>query len=191
MRISNKLLKGGNMMEKAIKVLICCLGLFVTYSAIHLIVTEKFDYLKLQNNFSSTHTAKERERQLGCLAQNIYYEAGSEPFEGKVAIAQVVMNRAQSGKFPPDLCEVVYQKNTIMGKIICQFSWYCESSGHITARNKENYDESMIAAKKVLLEDYKLPDLDDALYFHADNIDPHWGKPKIVKIGHHIFYKDS
>ena len=47
-------------------------------------------------------TAEVRERQLGCLAKNIYHEAGSEPFECKVAVAQVTLNRSTSGKFPED-----------------------------------------------------------------------------------------
>jgi hypothetical protein len=47
----------------------------------------------------------------------------------------------------------------------------------------------MIAAQKVLLEDYRLPSLQEALYYHADYINPNWGKQKVAKIGHHIFYK--
>jgi hypothetical protein len=38
---------------------------------------------------SNEITMKMRERQLACLTKNIYYEAGGEPFEGKVAVAQV------------------------------------------------------------------------------------------------------
>jgi spore germination cell wall hydrolase CwlJ-like protein len=28
------------------------------------------------------------------------------------------------------------------------------------------------------------------MYYHADYVTPNWGKPKIIKIGHHIFYKE-
>jgi spore germination cell wall hydrolase CwlJ-like protein len=47
----------------------------------------------------------------------------------------------------------------------------------------------MIAAKKVLLEDYRLPSLKNALYYHADYVHPGWKKEQVAKIGHHIFYK--
>ena len=30
----------------------------------------------------------------------------------------------------------------------------------------------------------------DALYYHADYVNPQWGKPKIDKIGRHIFYRE-
>ena len=134
-------------------------------------------------------TAKVRERQLACLARNIYYEAGSEPFEGKVAVAQVTLNRMESGKFPEDICQVIYQKNIFYEKVVCQFSWYCDREATIRPIHKGNYDESMEAAKKVLLEGFRLPSIKDALFYHADYVNPQWKKPVAAKIGRHIFYK--
>ena len=137
---------------------------------------------------SSQITVAVRERQLGCLAKNIYYEAGSEPFEGKVAVAQVTINRVESGQFPDDVCKTIYQKNVIYEKVICQFSWACDrDSGR--PPNNANYKESMEVAKKVLLEEFRLPALKEAMYYHADYINPNWRREKITKIGHHIFYK--
>ena len=131
----------------------------------------------------------ERERQLTCLAKNIYFEAGSESFEGKVAVAQVTLNRAASGKFPSDICKVVYQKTLVSSKFVCQFSWYCENGPAI--KSNERYVESMEVAKKVLLENFRVSSLKSALYFHADYIKtPNWGKPVVARIGRHIFYAD-
>ena len=138
---------------------------------------------------SSNITAEMRERQLGCLAKNIYYEAGSEPFEGKIAVAQVTMNRVASSQFPGDVCKVIYQKNIFYERIVCQFSWVCDREVVFKPTNRANYNESMIAAQKVLLEDYRLPSLTSALYYHADYVNPGWKKEKVAKIGHHIFYK--
>lgn len=138
---------------------------------------------------SSNITAEMRERQLGCLAKNIYYEAGSEPFEGKVAVAQVTMNRVASSQFPNDVCKVIYQKNIFYERVVCQFSWVCDREVMFKPTNRANYNESMIAAQKVLLEDYRLPSLTSALYYHADYVNPGWKKEKVAKIGHHIFYK--
>lgn len=142
-------------------------------------------------SFNSPVTAAERERQLDCLARNIYYEAGNEPFEGKVAVAQVTLNRVNSGKFPDDVCKVIFQKNVIYDKIICQFSWYCEKGNKPVSLNNESFQESMTVAKKVLLEDFRLPSLTKAMYYHADYVNPNWNLPKITKIGRHIFYGEK
>jgi spore germination cell wall hydrolase CwlJ-like protein len=178
-------------MEKTLRFALFVVGLAIVVFAINSITQTKFSKLRNFTTDPVVHTIKERERQLDCLAKNIYFEAGNESFEGKVAVAQVTMNRSESGRFPEDICGVVYQKATVMGKIICQFSWYCVNSGHPSITGKENYDESYEVAKKVLLEDFRLSSLKDAMYFHSDTMtDPHWNKPKITKIGHHIFYKD-
>ena len=58
-------------------------------------------------------------KQLACLTKNIYYEAASESYEGKLAVAQVTLNRANDPKFPSTICGVVYQRT--LGT--CQFSW--------------------------------------------------------------------
>lgn len=130
----------------------------------------------------------EKMRQLECLTRNIYWEAASEPFEGKVAVAQVTMNRLESGKFGDSVCGVVYQKNVIYEKLICQFSWVCESTHKVRPVHKPLWVESELVAKKVLLENFRLPGLKEALYYHADYVSPGWKKPKIDKIGRHIFY---
>ena len=135
-------------------------------------------------------SVRERDKQLTCMAQNVYYEAGSEPPEGKLAVAQVVMNRVESGRFGKDPCQVIYQKNVFYDKVVCQFSWYCENPGQKRPKNTQAYNESMEASKMVLMEGFRLPGLQDALYYHADYVNPQWGKPKVAKIGRHIFYKE-
>ena len=151
-------------------------------------VSTKFEHLKQARTESSPITAKMRQTQLDCLARNIYHEAGYEPFEGKVAVAQVTINRTESGDFPSDICGVVYQKNVVYQKVLCQFSWYCEGPSAMKPMNGPVYTESMEVAKKVLLEGFRLPDLKNALYFHGDYIQPGWNKKPVAKIGHHIFY---
>ena len=142
-------------------------------------------------NYTLPVTAAERDRQLKCLASNIFYEAGTEPFEGKVAVAQVTLNRANSEKYPNDICKVVFQKNVVYDKVICQFSWYCEKGNLNVNTETSNYKESMVVAKKVLLEDFRLPSLTNAMYYHADYVSPNWNLPKITKIGRHIFYGEK
>lgn len=173
-------------MVRIINVVIKVLLLFITLILISKFTTSKIDQYRQDQNFNSPISMAERERQLTCLAKNIYFEAASEPFEGKVAVAQVTINRAESGKYPSDICNVVYQKNVVYGKVICQFSWYCES-GPVVKHNAY-YNESMEVAKKVLLENFRLASLKNAYYYHADYVKPNWKLPKITQIGRHIFY---
>jgi spore germination cell wall hydrolase CwlJ-like protein len=148
----------------------------------------KHKFNSIEPATASEVTAAVRERQLACLARNIYYEAGSEPFEGKVAVAQVTINRTESGMFPEDICKVIYQKNVFYEKVVCQFSWYCDREATVRPVHQETYNQSMEVAKKVLLEGFRLPSLEKAMYFHGDYINPGWGKKPVAKIGRHIFY---
>jgi spore germination cell wall hydrolase CwlJ-like protein len=133
---------------------------------------------------------KEKERKLQCMTQNVYWEAASEPAEGKLAVAQIVMNRVESGKFPDDPCKVIHQKNIVYEKVLCQFSWYCEQGPSSKPVHKKLWEESREAAKMVLVDGFRLPELKDALYYHADYVNPQWNKKRVTKIGRHIFYKD-
>lgn len=134
-------------------------------------------------------TMADRTRQLECLARNIYYEAGRENFEGKVAVAQVTMNRSHSNQFPQDICAVVYQRTVAYDRVICQFSWYCEGNHRTRVIDPDAYAESYRVAKLVLLEGFRLDILRQAMYYHADYVNPKWNRTRVAKIGRHIFYK--
>jgi len=169
-------------------VLLMLVGLYMSVNLLSWAIKHKLQTVETIE--PSQITAQVRERQLSCLAKNIYHEAGSEPFEGKVAVAQVTINRANSeGKFPGDICHVIYQKNLFYDKVLCQFSWVCDRNVLFNPKHPEIYDESMEVAKKVLLEGFRLPSLTEALYFHADYINPGWKRERVAKIGRHIFYK--
>ena len=180
-------------MEKSIRIASYVIGLILVVVLVQTLTTTKFAGLKEKNGFYSKDVVsiKTREQQLDCLAINIYREAGYEPFEGKVAVAQVTMNRVNAGVFGKDVCGVVYQKNVVMQKVICQFSWACDSVHKNRPINKEAYNESYEVAKKVLLEGFRLSVLKDALYYHATYVNPRWPLEKIGQIGQHIFYKQK
>ena len=130
------------------------------------------------------------ERDVECMTRNIYYEAATEPAEGKMAVAQVTMNRVAHSDFPDDVCEVVYQKTRFSDRTVCQFSWYCDGSPQRVRIRDDLWMESRAAAKKVMIEGWRLPSLEHALYYHADYVNPGWRKDKVAKIGRHIFYQD-
>lgn len=172
--------------KTVVRLLILFLFLFLLYNVTNYTISKR-----KTSSLSVPVTAAERERQLECLTKNIYFEAGFEPFEGKVAVAQVTINRANSDKYPNDICKVIYQKNVVYDKVICQFSWYCILGNKPTKVNQEAYEESRVVAKKVLLEEFRLPSLTNAMYYHADYVNPNWNLPKITKIGRHIFYSEK
>jgi spore germination cell wall hydrolase CwlJ-like protein len=172
---------------KATKVLLMVLALMLSVFMLKWVVVDKLD--RYESMESSQITTAMRERQLTCLATNIYYEAGNQPFEGKVAVAQVTINRTESGQYPADICKTIYQKNIVYEKVLCQFSWVCDRAVIARPVNRANFKESEEVAKKVLLEGFRLPSLKDAMYFHGDYINPGWKREKITKIGNHIFYK--
>jgi len=127
-----------------------------------------------------------------CLALNIYYEAGREPEEGKLAVAHVTMNRVNDPSFPQSVCGVVKQRtHRVEGEekiTICQFSWYCEPNKKIPPSNNPYWVDAKQIAKDVLEGKTDDP-TKGALYFHATRVKPNWKHLKRVKqIGNHIFY---
>ena len=134
---------------------------------------------------SYNQLTKETQKQIDCLAENIYHEAGYEPREGKEAVALVTLNRTQDPRFPKDICGVVKQK-TIS---VCQFSWFCKN---VSIRNKDVYEEAQNMAVYVYANYENLKDITKgALYYHADYVNPRWKLEKTTVIGRHIFYKES
>ena len=179
-------------MELSIKTLNKLFGLLFVVLLVNAVTAYKFGSLKdiVTEKHKSYVSVDNVDKTLDCLAMNIYKEAGHEPFEGKVAVAQVTLNRADNPKFPKDVCKVVTQKNVIMEKVVCQFSWYCDGQVQKKPTDKA-YEESYAVAKKVLLEGFRLDSLNEALYYHAVYVKPQWPHQKITQIGNHIFYKEK
>lgn len=124
-------------------------------------------------------TVKATNAEIMCLAKNIYYEARGEPMHGKIAVAQVTLNRVtHRTQFEASICGVVYAKH--------QFSWTMEK--HREPRG-EAWREAQALAKAVLVGTVHLPEF-KALYFHNLTVNPRWNKTKelVARIGNHIFY---
>ena len=172
-------------MEKILKGISLVIAVGIMGLVACTVTQQKISALKNRDSNPEFMTAAEVEKSLDCLAINVYREAGHEPFEGKVAVAQVTLNRVESGKFPKTVCGVVYQKVNF----VCQFSWYCDAKHRLRPVDQEAYDESYKVAKMVFLENFRLEIVDEALYYHADYVNPNWKLKRIAKIGTHIFYK--
>jgi len=122
-------------------------------------------------------------KELNCLAKNIYHEAGVEDRAGKIAVAQVTVNRLQEGKWGKDICKVVYSK--------AQFSWTLDKKKRNSQPKGELWTASVAVAKE-FQAGIRVKGLEDSTHYHADYIrDPKWAKAKQVakQIGQHIFYR--
>lgn len=129
------------------------------------------------------------QKELNCMAQNIYFEAGNESRKGMLAVAQVTLNRIESGLFPDSVCGVVQQKTRAKatGRTVCQFSWYCEGKKQVKYESKR-WLTALEVAWSVLAEGMRLESLADAMFYHNTQVNPRWGLRRITKIGGHIFY---
>ena len=136
--------------------------------------------------------------ELECMSKNIYFEAALESTAGKMAVAQVTMNRVRSTQYPNTVCAVITQgKHYASGHPVrdrCQFSWYCDGKDDNVPHKGSMWRESQEVAKYVLLKPDLMDITDGATHYHADYISsPRWANPrrKTVEIDTHIFYNKS
>ena len=127
-------------------------------------------------------------REEKCLAEAIYFESRSEPEEGQAAVAQVVLNRAQSGLYPPTICGVVYQNRH--RRNACQFSFACEGKA-LRVTEPEPWRIATRVAREVLEGKTYVSDVGASTHYHANYVRPRWARAlkKMDVIGSHIFYK--
>lgn len=130
----------------------------------------------------------ERQRAIDCLAQAVFYEAGTEPLDGQRAVAQVVLNRVRDRNFPATVCGVVYQGST--RSTGCQFSFTCD--GSITRRppGHDQWRGARLVAEQALAG-YVDAAVGSATHYHATYVNP-WWRPTLVQVaqvGTHVFYR--
>jgi spore germination cell wall hydrolase CwlJ-like protein len=128
--------------------------------------------------------------EMKCLAEAIYFEARGEPEQGRIAVAQVVLNRLKNPAYPSTICGVVYQNKNKRHR--CQFSFACDGiRDRIT--NKSAWVEAQALAKRVMDDDKHLyiADVGASTHYHATYVKPRWARKmaKKDKIGRHIFYQ--
>ncbi len=133
----------------------------------------------------SARSKKERR----CLANAIYFEARGEPERGRIAVAQVVLNRLKNPAYPNTICSVVYQNKHKRNR--CQFSFACDG-----IRDRITDKKSWAAATELadrVLDDRRTLFMDDigaATHYHATYVRPRWARKmnRMEKIGRHVFY---
>lgn len=124
------------------------------------------------------HDVPDQEHE--CLAGAVYFESKGEPLQGQLAVAEVILNRAASGRFPASICGVVKQKS--------QFSFVRGGRIPHISKSSEAWRKAVAIAhiaKKELAEG----GVGNALFFHARYVSPRWRLTRVASIGNHIFYR--
>ena len=138
----------------------------------------------------NTVDGKAVNRDLTCLALNVYYEARGEPEKGKLAVAKVTLNRVRSKRFPNTICEAVYEQrwDKRRRRYVGAFAW--TEFDTLPPPKSKQWKKAWKAAEDVYLNPESVQ-LKGALFYHATRIKPRWAKQKkrIKKIGRHIFYR--
>jgi len=131
-----------------------------------------------------------KQRDLTCLAMNVYHEARGEPLEGQFGVAEVTMNRVSDPRYPDSVCEVVYQKrwDYLRKRQVSAFSW--TEFDTVDVPEGEAWQRAVSVAEATLSGDHA-DSLDGAIHYHAAYIRPSWtrGKQPVAKIGRHVFYR--
>lgn len=117
---------------------------------------------------------------LACLAEALYFEARGEGRNGQRAVAEVILNRVDSGAFPNSVCGVIYQRG--------QFSYKKGrrmSNAAAAARARQIAADALAGAPRTLT--------DGATYFHTTAVRPSWSRrfTQTTRIGSHIFYRQG
>jgi len=130
-----------------------------------------------------------------CLAQAIYHEARGESREGQLAVANVIINRAFSKKYPTTICGVVFQ-NADKGRYKCQFTFACDGrSDQGTERTAWNRSVKLAETAFHEFQAGERPGVvpDSVLFYHTTAVSPGWGSKynRVATIGSHIFYSSN
>lgn len=142
-------------------------------------IDEDADFASLSQAVAAQDMGDTSDRDLNCLAGAIYFEAKGEPLSGQLAVAEVIINRAKSGRFAKSVCAVVTQAG--------QFSFV--RGGRIPEiADNANHRTALAVAKVALADQWDSPAA-DALYFHARRVAPGWRMTKVAAIGNHVFYR--
>jgi spore germination cell wall hydrolase CwlJ-like protein len=134
-------------------------------------------------------SGKARDKAERCLADAVYFEARGEPLRGQKAVAQVVLNRVFSGRYPNDVCGVVYQN--AWRHLACQFTFACTGRALNRRGEPHMWHRAKRIARDMLDGRIWLTEVGRATHYHAYWVHPYWvgQMARLYKLGVHTFYR--
>ncbi|MEO1550693.1 MAG: cell wall hydrolase [Pseudomonadota bacterium] len=147
-------------------------------------VLSSFD---IDGQFLDVMDAPRANRQQECLAEALYFEARGEGIDGQIAVAEVILNRVDSRKYPGTICGVVRQGEHRHNA--CQFSFRCDGKPE-TFSERDALEEARKIAALMLAGRPRIM-TDGATHYHTHAVQPRWSRKleKTTVVGSHIFYK--
>ncbi|MDX1780701.1 MAG: cell wall hydrolase [Thalassovita sp.] len=122
-----------------------------------------------------------------CMAEALYFEARGESVKGQFAVAEVIMNRVDSPRFPNTVCGVVHQGTG--RKYQCQFTYTCDGYKEVIAEHDAYARVGKVA--KLMVNGAPRELTDGATYYHTKAVRPRWSRKfdRTATIGVHHFYR--
>ncbi|SHJ06036.1 Cell Wall Hydrolase [Ruegeria lacuscaerulensis ITI-1157] len=126
---------------------------------------------------------------LKCLAEALYFEARGESVQGQFAVAEVIMNRVKSSRFPDTVCGVIRQGTG--KKYQCQFTYTCDGYKEVIREKKAH--ERVAKVARLVLDGAGKPLTAGATHYHTKAVRPSWSRvyKETARIGVHIFYRHN
>jgi len=140
---------------------------------------EDDDYATLSAAVAAQDAPASLDSELQCLAVGVYYESKGEPLAGQLAVAEVILNRTTSGRFPRTVCSVIKQRG--------QFSFV--RGGQLPTPPANAQWRKALAVAQVAKKDLWDSPVTNALYFHARYVSPGWKRARVGTVGNHVFYR--
>lgn len=125
--------------------------------------------------------------QWRCLSEALYFEARGETVKGQFAVAEVILNRVDSARYPDTICGVVHQGTG--AKYACQFTYTCD--GYAENIHEPRAFERVGKIAKIMVEGAQRPLTKGATHYHTHAVNPRWARvyPRVARIGDHLFYR--
>lgn len=124
-----------------------------------------------------------------CLTEALYFEARGEALQGQLAVAEVILNRRDSKKFPKSVCGVVNQGTKSGKKHACQFSYKCDGHAEVFSEGGAYIQVGKVA--RIMLDGKARNLTKGATFYHANSVRPRWSRKfqRTAKVGRHYFYR--
>ncbi|MDF3414166.1 cell wall hydrolase [Sulfitobacter sp. M57] len=145
--------------------------------------------VKLTRSWIDSQPKASGSAQWRCLTEALYFEARGETVKGQFAVAEVIMNRVKSGRFPGSLCGVINQGTG--KKYQCQFTYTCDGHAEVISEPRAYARAGKVAR---YMMDGKVPALTKgATHYHTTAVNPRWARvyTRTAKIGVHLFYRHT
>jgi spore germination cell wall hydrolase CwlJ-like protein len=143
--------------------------------------------IEYSTDWLNAQAAPKGDEQWQCLKTAIYFEARGESLQGQFAVAEVILNRVDSARYPKTVCGVVGQR----GSGSCAFSYACDGAKEVMSERGAAEMAGRIA--RVMLDGAPRQLTAGATYFHTRAVNPSWSRKfdRTASIGSHLFYRQN